>query len=116
MPPLAKSGEARTARPSIGTPERRWLTIRCFTTRWALAKAASGSPALMACVCSTFFGASAKSWGAPSAMAEAASTTAGSGSQSTATAAAPSAAASGEAPMTAATASPVWRTRSTESG
>ena len=115
-PPLAGSGAATTARGSSGTPESRWLIIRCLTTRWALAKAASGSPALMAWRCSMFPGASSKSSGAPSAMAAAVSTTAGSGSQSTCTSAAPSAAASTVRPMTTATASPTWRTRSTDSG
>ena len=37
--------------------------MRCLTTRCAFAKAASGSPALIAFVCSTFFGASSKSCG-----------------------------------------------------
>ena len=105
-PPLAKSGAAITARVSIGMPERRWLFMRCLTTLWAFAKAASGSPALMVLECSMFLGASSKSWGAPSAMAAKGSATAGSGSQSTSTAAAPSAAASGESPRTAATGSP----------
>ncbi len=68
-PPEAGSGMARAARGSMGTPHRRWLTMRCLTTLGALAKAASGSPTLMGVSCSMFFGASSKSWGAPASMA-----------------------------------------------
>jgi hypothetical protein len=32
-PPVAGSGAATMARPSIGTAANRWLTIRCRTTR-----------------------------------------------------------------------------------
>ncbi len=105
-PPLAKSGAASTARVSMGMPESRWLFMRCLTTRCAFANAPSGSPALMVFVCSIFFGASSKSWGAPSAIAAKGSATAGKGSQSTSTRAAASIAASAEVPITAATGSP----------
>ena len=30
-PPLVGSGAASVARPSSGTPQSRWLTMRCFT-------------------------------------------------------------------------------------
>ena len=90
---MVESGAASVARPSIGTPQRRWLTMRWRTTLKALAKAASGSPAVMRFSCSTFFGASAWIWGAPGFRASSGSLTAGSGSQSTTTSAAASTAA-----------------------
>ena len=78
------------ARPSIGTPHSRWLTMRWRTTLNALAKAASVSPAAMRFSCSTLPGASAWTWGAPGFRASSGSLTAGSGSQSTTTSAAAS--------------------------
>ena len=88
----AWSGRARprTARGSIGTPHSRWLTIRCFTTRLALAKAASGSPDLIwfcaRCCSGRRRGAAARR--RPSRRR--CRSPPGSGSQSTTTAAAPS--------------------------
>ncbi len=64
--------------------------MRCFTTRLARAKTASGSPFLIWFSCSMFLGASAWSWGAPAAIAAKTSVTAGSGCQSTRTASMPS--------------------------
>jgi hypothetical protein len=116
IPPVWGSGAARAARGSIGIPASRWLTIRCLITRWARAKAPSGSPAFMLLTCSMLLGVSSKSSGAPDAIASKGSLTAGSGSQSTVTAAAPSTAISSETATTAATASPTWRTRSVDSG
>ena len=70
------------------------------------------SPAVMRFSCSTFPGASAWIWGAPGFRASSGSLTAGSGSQSTTTSAAASTAAASVVAITAATASPTWRTRS----
>ena len=114
MPPVTGSGAARHARASRGIPARRWLTMRCRTIRSARGKAASGSPALMVFVCSTFPGASSKSWGAPAASAAKTSVTAGSGSHSTWTSPAASTATASEVATTAATASPTARTRSVD--
>ena len=105
-PPVVESGAASVARPSIGTPQRRWLTMRWRTTLKALAKAASASPAVMRFSCSTLPGASAWIWGAPDFRASSGSLTAGSGSQSTTTSAAASTAWASVAAMTAATVSP----------
>ena len=89
-PRVVGSGAATHARGSIATLHSRWLTIRCFTTRLALAKTASGSPDLIWFLCSMFCGASGWSCGAPAASAAKMSVTAGSGSQSTTTASTPS--------------------------
>ena len=113
---MVESGAASVARPSSGTPHSRWLTMRWRTTLNAPAKAASVSPAAMRFSCSTLPGASAWTWGAPGFRASSGSLTAGSGSQSTTTSAAASTAACSVAAMTAATASPTWRTRSMARG
>src|SRR2546428_21466 len=115
-PPLVGSGAASVARPSSGTPQSRWLTMRCFTIRLALAKAPSGSPALIVFWCSMLFSASSWICGAPLAIARNGSVTAGSGSQSTTTSAAASPATSPHVAMTAATGPPPWRTRATDQG
>ena len=105
------------ARPSIGTPERRWLTMRCLHDLEGPGEGGVGVAGLDALArARCCLGASAKSWGAPASVASSGSLTAGSGSQSTATSAAASTASSSVAAMTAATASPTWRTRSTERG
>ncbi len=114
-PPVAGSGAASVARPSIGTPHRRWLIIRWRTTRWARANTASGSPPVMRFSCSMFLGASSWIWGAPSAIAANCSLTAASGSHSTTTSSTASRATDSDSATMAATASPTYRTRSSES-
>ena len=74
----------------MATLHKRWLIIRCLTTRFALLNAASGTPLLIWFSCSMFLGPSAWSCGAPGFIASKTSMTAGSGSQSTCTASTPS--------------------------
>ena len=88
--PAGGRGRGRPGRPraSIGMPESRWLTMRCLTTRWALAKAASASPALILfCVLDILGRVVEEQGGARRPWPRTASATAGRGSQSTRTSA-----------------------------
>ena len=105
-PSVSESGAASTARPSIGTPDRRWLFMRWRTNRPAPANAASAPSVLRVQTCSTLLSSSSYTLGAPDSIAFCISPTAGSGSQSTTTSATASTAISGVLAITAATASP----------
>ena len=112
IPSDNRSGAARMARPSSGCPASRWLVIRWRTTCAALAKVASTPSVLLRDRKATLSGKLSKIGAALAGMTCSTPTKACSGSQSTRTASAASSATSGVLAITAASASPTCRARS----
>ena len=105
------SQRAATARGSSGTPASRVWRTSSATTRWAAAKARSGSPVLTVYV-KQRLSSRPITGGAPAASAASGSATPGSGVHSTRTSPAASWASTAESATTAATGVPWHRTTS----